>query len=117
VVKVIYVTKEAKQELSKYLSINKRSGNSSLRIVDKGQGKLELIADARRPDDEVVEFEGKILLVIEPALSSGPKNISLDAYTSADVHRVVISEEDINQLSSSVTVNWISFPKMSYRKN
>lgn len=114
---MIYVTKEARQELNRYFSINKLSRDMSLRIVDKGHGKLGLVNDARRPDDEVIEYEGKILLVVEPAISSGPKNISLDAYTAADVRRMVISKEDINQLSSSVTVNWISFPKTSCRKN
>lgn len=114
---MIYVTKEARQELNRYLSIGKRSRNKSLRIIDKGHGKLGLVNDARRPDDDVVEFEGRILLVAEPAISSGPKNISLDAYTAADIRRIVISEENVNELSSSVTVNWISFPKTSCRKN
>ena len=70
-----------------------------------------------KPDDEIVEYEGKILLIIEPGLLSSQRNISLDAYTTADVHRIVISEEDINEWSSSVTVNWITFPQSVYSPN
>lgn len=114
---MIYVTKEAKQELKKLLLSDEDLQDHSLRIVDKGQGKLELISDCMKPDDEIVEYEGKILLIIEPGLLSSQRNISLDAYTTADVHRIVISEEDINEWSSSVTVNWITFPQSVYSPN
>jgi hypothetical protein len=114
---MLFITREAKQELKKLLSDNGDLEEKSLRIVDAGEGKLELITDNMRPDDEVVEFEGKILLVIERSLATGPRNISLDAYTTSDVHRIVISEEDIHQLSSSVTVNWITFPQSNYNPN
>jgi len=114
---MIYVTKEAKQELIKLLPGNGDAQDMSLRIIDKGQGQLELVSDCAKPDDEVVEFEGRILLVIEQKLISGQRNISLDAYTAADVHRIVISEEDVNQLSSSVTVNWITCPQSVYNPN
>ena len=67
---MIYVTKEAKQELKKLLLSDEDLQDHSLRIVDKGQGKLELISDCMKPDDEIVEYEGKILLIIEPGLLS-----------------------------------------------
>jgi hypothetical protein len=114
---MIYVTKEAKQELNKLLPSKEDSQDQSLRIVDRGQGKLELISDCMKPDDEIVEYEGKILLVIEPGLLSNQRNISLDAYTAANVHRIVISEEDVNEWSSSVTVNWITSPQTVYSPN
>lgn len=114
---MIYVTKEAKQELTKLLPVKGDSQDTSLRIIDRGQGRLELVSDCVKPDDEVVEFEGKILLVIAPGLLSSQRNISLDAYTAANVHRIVISEEDVNEWSSSVTVNWITFPQTVYSPN
>jgi hypothetical protein len=110
---MIYITREAKQELKRLLAGNKRTCDMAWRIIDKGKGKLKLVPDSMRPHDEVVEFEGKILLVVERGLVSGQKNISLDAYTAADMQRIVISEEDVTQLSSSVTVNWMSFPQSS----
>lgn len=106
---MIYVTKEAKQELNRLLSNGEEAQGGSFRIVKKGRGKLDLITDNVKPDDEVVEYEGKVLLVAAPGLTSNRKRISLDAYTAADMHRVVISEEDVSKLSSTVTVNWISF--------
>jgi hypothetical protein len=114
---MIYVTKEAKQELKKLLPGNGGAQDMSLRIIDKGQGRLELVSDCAKPDDEVVEFEGRIILVFEQKLLSGRRNISLDAYTAAENHRIVISEEDVNQLSSSVTVNWINCPQSVYSPN
>ena len=114
---MLFITKEAKQELTKLLSSNGDLEEKPLRIIDAGEGKLEIITDSMKPDDEVVEFEGKIILVVERSLASGPRNISLDAYTAADVHRIVVSEEDIHQISSSVTVNWITFPQSTYNTN
>ena len=108
---MIYITKEAKQELNRLLSAGEEAQGESFRIVKKGRGKLDLVPDNMKPDDEVVEYEGKVLLVAAPGLTSGRKRISLDAYTAANMHRVVISEEDVKNLSSTVTVNWISVPE------
>jgi hypothetical protein len=107
---MIYVTREAKQELKSLLMTNDALKKSSLRIIDKGRGELNLVSDIAKPDDQVVEYEGKVLLVIEPGLASDDRNISLDAYTASDMHRVVISEEVMDRANTSVTVNWMSFP-------
>ena len=114
---MIYVTKEAKQELKKLLPGSEDSQDKSLRVIDKGQGRLELVSDCAKPDDEVVEFEGRVILVIEQKLISGQRNISLDAYTTSDVHRIVISEEDVYQWHSSVTVNLITCQQSVYNPN
>ena len=107
---MIYVTQEAKQELKTLLTTKDDLKESSLRLVDKGKGKLNLVSDVAKPNDQVVEYEGKVLLVIEPGLTSEDRNISLDAYTASDVHRVVISEEVTDTLNTSVTVNWMTIP-------
>ena len=114
---MIYVTREARQELEKLVSSNKGLHGTYLRIIDKGHGELGLVADGMKPDDQVVEYEGKVLLVAEPGLASDPRSISLDAYKSYNALRIVISEEVVNHLSSTVTVNWIPFPQSSYHQN
>jgi len=114
---MIYVTKEARQELEKLVSSNEGLHGTYLRIIDKGHGELGLVADGMKPDDQVVEYKGKVLLVAEPGLVSNPRSISLDAYTASNALRMVISEEVVHQLSTTVTVNWIPFPQSSYHHN
>jgi len=111
---VIYVTKEAKQELKNILPTGKGTPEAYLRIMDKGQGKLELGTDMMRPDDQVVEYDGTVLLIAEPRFASELDNISLDAYETSDGHRLVISEEIINQSSRTVIVNWIPLTQPTY---
>ena len=114
---MIYVTRGARQELEKLVCNNKGLHGAYLRIVDKGHGRLGLVADGMKSDDQVVEYEGKVLLVADPGIASNPRSISLDAYTSYNMVRIVISEEVVHQLSTTVTVNWIPFPQSSYHQN
>jgi hypothetical protein len=114
---MIYVTREAKKDLEKFVTGNKGLHGTYLRIVDKGHGELGLVADGMRPDDQVVECDGKVLLVAEPQIAATPRSISLDAYTVSNALRIVISEEIINHVSSTVTVNWIPCPQLAYHPN
>jgi len=107
---MIFVTNEAKQELQSMVPAGTGTPESYLRVMDRGQGKLELDKDVMRPDDQVVEYDGRVLLVAEPRFASDIDNISLDAYETSEGHRLVISEEVVNQSSRTVTVNWIPLP-------
>lgn len=104
---MIFVTKEAKQELKNIIPPSQGMPETYLRITDRGQGKLELDADMMRPDDQVVEYEGVVLLVADSRFASNVDNVSLDAYETSDGHRLVISEEVVNPSSRTVTVNWV----------
>lgn len=114
---MIYVTSEAKQELKNLLSADHNVPRAYLRIMDKGEGKLGLDTDIMRPDDQVVEQDGIVLLIAEPRFASALDNVSLDAYATSDGHRLVISEEIINQSSRTVVVNWIALPQLPCRRN
>lgn len=109
--KMIYVTKEAKQELKNILPAGESSPETYLRIRDRGQGTLGLDTDMMRPDDQVVEYDGVVLLIAEPRFASDNDNVSLDAYETSHEHRLVISEEIVNQSSRTVTVNWVPLPQ------
>ena len=107
---MIYVTKEAKRELKNILPTGKGTPEEYLRITDRGQGKLELDADMMRPDDQVVEYDGVVLLIAEPRFASDIDNVSLDAYETSEGHRLVISEEIVYPSSRTVIVNWVPLP-------
>lgn len=109
---MIYVTNEAKQELKNLLSADDDAPGAHLRIMDRGEGKLGLAPDMMRPDDQVVEYNGVVLLIAEPRFTSASDNITLDAYTNSDERRLVISEEIINQSSRTVIVNWINLAQV-----
>ncbi len=109
---MIYVTNEAKQELRNLLPAGHAMPEAYLRVIDRGHGKLELDTGAMSPDDQVVEYDGAVLLIAEHRFASADDNISLDAYATSEGHRLVISEEIINQSSRSVTVNWVNLPQV-----
>jgi Fe-S cluster assembly iron-binding protein IscA len=114
---MIYVTNEAKQELKNLLSEDGGAPGACLRIMDRGEGKLGLDPDMMRPDDQVVEYNGVVLLIAGPRFASAFDNITLDAYTTYNERRLVISEEIINQSSRTVVVNWINLPQVPCRRN
>jgi len=70
-----------------------------------------------RDDDQVVEYDGVVLLIAEPKFASDIDNVSLDAYETSDGHRLVICEEIIDESSRTVTVNWVPLPQPLYRHN
>lgn len=114
---MIYVTSEAKQELKNLLSGNNGTPGAYLRVMDRGEGRLGLDKDMMRPDDQVVEYHGVVLLIAEPRFTSPSDNVTLDAYTSSDARRLVISEEIVNQSSRTVVVNWVNLPPVPCRRN
>ena len=109
---MIYVTNEAKQELRNLLPAERSVPETYLRVIDRGHGKLELDTGAMSPEDQVVEYDGAVILIAEPRFASDRDNISMDAYDTSDGHRLVITEEIISQSSRSVTVNWVSLPQI-----
>ena len=114
---MIHVTRQAKQELRRLLPNGDDVQESYLRIIDRGHGELGLVQDSIRPDDEIVEYEGRILLIADPCLNTSIRGISLDAYITPDAPRLIISEEVVNKSSTIVTINWIPFPQPCYHPN
>ena len=64
-----------------------------LRLVDRGQGKLGLGIDIEAPEDQVVDYEGEKLLIVEPELASNLKRITLDVDDTPDGVELVICEK------------------------
>ena len=90
---MINVTEQAKQELKRLLTSSVDWPGARLRLVNRGQGRLGLGIDIEAPDDQVVEYEGTKLLIVEPELAFNLKRVTLDVDDTPDGIELVICEE------------------------
>ena len=90
---MIYVTEQAKQELKKLLTVSVDWPGACLRLLDRGHGNLGLGIDIKSPEDEIIEYQGDALLLVEPALASSLQLITLDVDDTPVGPELVISEE------------------------
>lgn len=90
---MINVTKRAKQELIKILSKKVDFPKASLRLMDRGKGILGLGVDIEAPGDQIVEYEGIKVLIVEPGLATNLKGVTLDVDDTLEGAKLVISEE------------------------
>jgi len=90
---MIEVTERAKQELQRLLAANVDWPGARLRLVDRGDGVLGLGIDIQAPEDEVIEHDGKALLLVEPKLANNLKRITLDADDTPEGIQLVIVEK------------------------
>ena len=89
---MINVTEGARRELERLLTTTVSWPDARLRLVDRGSGVLGMGVDIETPGDEVVEYEGKPVLVIEPRLANNHEGITLDADETAGGVEIVIIE-------------------------
>lgn len=90
---MIYVTERAKQELKRLLTASVDWPGACLRLMDRGQGKLGLGIDIEAQDDQVVEYEGAKLLIVEPRLASNLKRVTLDVDDTTEGAELVICQK------------------------
>lgn len=90
---MIKVTERAKQELKKTLSDNVDTPGAGLRLIARDGGQLGLGVDVENPnDDEVVEFEGSKVLMVEKTLADTLNEITLDVEDTKEGSRLVLIE-------------------------
>ena len=87
---MIHVTERAKNELKKLLMAKVDWPEARLRLVDRGQGQLGLGIDVESPHDRIVDYEGRKLLVVEPALATSLNGVTLDVDDSPEGAELVI---------------------------
>ena len=75
---MIGVTDRAKQELLKILFDKVDMPQARLRLTSGDQGELGLGIDIEMPGDEILEYEGSRLLVVEQNLAASLNGIVLD---------------------------------------
>ena len=90
---MIHVTERAKQELKRILTRNVNWPGARLRLIDRGRGKLGLGIDIEVPGDQVIEYQGDKILLVEPALASNLKAITLDVDNTPQGAELVIAEK------------------------
>ena len=90
---MINVTEPAKQELKRLLTSSVDWPGARLRLVNRGQGRLGLGIDIEAPEDQVVEYEGTKLLIVEPELAFNLQRVTLDVDDTPDGIELVICEE------------------------
>jgi Fe-S cluster assembly iron-binding protein IscA len=90
---MIDVTESAKKELKRLLTSSVDWPGARLRLVDRGQGRLGLGVDIEAPDDQVVEYEGAKLLIVESGLAANLKQVILDVDDTPDGVELVICEK------------------------
>jgi Fe-S cluster assembly iron-binding protein IscA len=87
---MINITARAKQSLHKLLKSKVDLPEGRLRLVDRGQGKLGLGVDIEMPGDELVEYNGSTILVVEPVLASNLNGVTLDVEDGAEGSNLVL---------------------------
>jgi len=86
---MITVTEEAKKELKKLLETKVNWPGARLRLLERHQGTLGLGIDIAAATDEVVEYEGDGLLIIDAELARRV-NVVLDVdYTPRGAELVI----------------------------
>ena len=75
---MIRITERAKQELQRILTDKVDMPQARLRLTSGDGGQLGLGIDIELPGDEIVEYHGTRLLVVEPGLASSIHGIVLD---------------------------------------
>jgi Fe-S cluster assembly iron-binding protein IscA len=88
---MVSVTENACRELKRILSEKVDWPGARLRLVDRGQGILGLGIDIELSGDQVVEYEGIRVLIVESELATKLKGITLDVDYKPDGAELVLS--------------------------
>jgi len=90
---MIDVTERAKKQLKELLTNNVDHPEACLRLRTNDRGQLGLGIDIEMPGDEVLEYEGSKLLLVERELADSLEGIALDVEDSNEGSRLVIVDK------------------------
>ncbi|MFC2051937.1 hypothetical protein ACFLT4_04335 [Chloroflexota bacterium] len=90
---MVNVTERAKQELKRLLSQKVDWPEACLRIMDRGQGIIGLGIDIEVPGDQIVEYDGKRVLICEPVLATSLRGVTVDVDDTPEGAELVICEK------------------------
>jgi hypothetical protein len=114
---MIDITEHAKQELIRLLNAKVDWPGALLRLIDRGQGKLGLGIDIQKPDDLVIDYEGKRLMLVESALADNLADITLDVDDTPDGPELVLIEKTEKKSKVTEIVKWKPLTKVTYSLN
>jgi len=89
---MIGVTERAKQELKKLLTDNVDNPLAGLRLTSNESQQLGLGLDIEREDDQVVEYDGSKVLIVETGLADNLSEASLDVEDTPEGPKLVIAK-------------------------
>lgn len=90
---MIAISDGAKKELKKLIAENATEAEMSLRLAASEDGHLGLVMDMEMPGDQVVEYEGKKVLLVEGDLASHLFGISLDVEDTPEGPALLLKQE------------------------
>jgi Fe-S cluster assembly iron-binding protein IscA len=90
---MLAVTERAKEELKRMLSAKADNPQAGLRLVPSSPGTWALIIDIEMPDDQVIEYEGSKVLLVEQALAASLEGVTLDVQDTAEGRKLVVYRE------------------------
>lgn len=88
------VTEGAKAELKNILAAHVDYPLACLRLTKTEQGQIGLCIDVAMPEDEVIEYQGTKLLVVNPAVASELADITIDIEAKDEGSQLVIIEKE-----------------------
>ena len=91
---MITVTDSAKKLLKKKVAAQSDDPETCLRLSLKQSGQFEIVPDREFRGDQVVEYEGIKVLLIEPELSSILEGVTLDTKDTPDGPQLTVLEGD-----------------------
>ena len=90
---MIDVTERARQELKKIATEKVDMPQARLRLIANDKGGLGLAIDIEASGDQVVDYQGSKVLIVEPRLAANLKGVTLDVDDTSEGAELVICEK------------------------
>jgi len=90
---MVNVTDNARQELKKILLDNVDMPQARLRLVNRDEGELGLGIDIEMPGDELIEYQGMPILVVERDLADNLEGVTIDVDNTPEGAELVIYQK------------------------
>jgi Fe-S cluster assembly iron-binding protein IscA len=87
---MIKVTERAKQELKRILADREGNSEGSLRLLVSSPGEFGLSTDMEMSGDQVVEYEGVKVLLVEKLLADSLDEVTLDIEDTPEGPKLVV---------------------------
>jgi Fe-S cluster assembly iron-binding protein IscA len=89
---MIGITDEAKKELKKIITENAGEPGVALRLTASEEGGLGLVMDSEMPGDNVVEYEGSKVLLVEEQLAAHLGGMSMEVEDTPEGHMLTLRQ-------------------------
>ena len=88
---MVTVTERAKEKLRELLQTETDDPSVSLRLASAPSGEFGMFADRERDDDQIVEYDGSAVLLVDQKVASTIGDATIDDDESAPDPRLVMT--------------------------